>query len=250
MPLPESQGLELRREILLGFHKQFAENQRSREDSFLKFLALLGGALAGYVFLVREGGERSVPINGIYLFQAAVSFILYCGAWLVVTLSNNFRRDQYVNVRIRRECGVVGGDEAFPESYDPKRSLRHWGIYEWMPDFFRIFFWMFVTFQFGAILAFTILVKPEYAFFDLDVPLTVVMLWSLGLFAQSAVRLPWRYRNKLLPVMRLDSAKYGVRKAMARCNRLRLMKKTKKRVTRGVRRGSDQSAISISISGE
>ena len=137
MPILEPEvSRELKKEILLNFHAQFAENQRSREGSFLKFLALLGAVVAGYAFLFQpSSGESSVRVSkgALLLFQAAAASILFSGAWLVATISNNFRRDQHVNVRIRRACGLLGNEEIFPESYDPVTGLRTWGLYSWMP---------------------------------------------------------------------------------------------------------------------
>ena len=53
MKLNEDEAAYLRKELLLGFHTQFAENQRAREDAFMKLLAFLAALLAGYAVVLQ-----------------------------------------------------------------------------------------------------------------------------------------------------------------------------------------------------
>lgn len=216
MALSENERDELRKQILLGFHTQFAENQRSREDSFLKFLALLGGALAGYVFLFQKGGTAGLPSGSIYLFQAVVSTVLAAGTWLITVISNNFRRDQFVNAKIRHACGLFGPDEIFPSSYDPRRGMKRWGLYGWFPDLFKVFYWLFILFEIGALLAFCAVTNPMKGKSSIDWYLTLTLVWSAALIGATSIGLPWWYRKKLRGVMELDTREFSVPGAYTR----------------------------------
>jgi hypothetical protein len=212
MELDPGTSRELQKEILLSFHTQFAENQRSREDSFLKFLALLGAVLAGYAFLFQRTPGASNVTNSkaaLLLFQSASAAVLFSGARLVVTISNNFRRDQHVNVRIRQACGLIGDGRIFPESYDPANGLRTWGLYSWMPDFLRAFYWLFILFQIGGLVAFGVLAELGFSW-PPDTGYTAVCLGSITLIGWSLSVVPWKYRAKLLEVMKLDPDEFGL----------------------------------------
>lgn len=206
---------ELRKDILLGFHTQFAENQRNREAAFLKFLALLGAALAGYAFLFRNPPETPTAISAVLFFQIAIATVLYSGARLVAVISNNFRRDQYVNVRIRTAAGLMGSNAIFPRSYDPREGLKRWGIFSWMPDFLQAFFWLFGLFQVGALVAFAHLAQIRFAP-PMNFGITLVVVVSLVLAFWSIFVVPWTYRSKLLGVMKLDPVEYGIPAAVGR----------------------------------
>lgn len=160
---------ELSKELLKSFHTQFAENQREREKSFLQILLFLAGPIAGnaYVYHNYLAGKNSTPpvvVTDLELFavEAASAFLLFVGAWMIVTLSQNFRRDQYVNTKIRLFCGLIGDKKIFPKGFNPAESLKDNGIFTWMPNFYLVFYGAFVGIQFFLLIMFFVTIKPYF----------------------------------------------------------------------------------------
>jgi hypothetical protein len=137
---------ELARDILRSFHTQFAENQRIREQAFLKILGFLGAVIFGYAYVFENYWD---DVEKYSLVTTASEIILLFGSLIISTIAYNFRRDQYINAKIRRSCDILGEGKIFPEGYDPSVSLKNIRrIFSWMPDFLAVFFWLFPLFQF------------------------------------------------------------------------------------------------------
>lgn len=216
----ESDGsADLRNEILLGFHTQFAENQRNREQSFLKLLAILAGAVAGYALIYRErlvGAPNALPVPVIVLFHIVATVLLLAGTLLIITISRDFRRDQAVNAKIRRGCDLIGDDKIFPSSYDPAYGLKQWGLYDWMPDFLLVFYLLFVFFQAVGYAALLLVSGASIELRDPNWWITGGALFSLLSVLSSLFFWPGLYRGKLIKVLRLDATEYGLRAVYSR----------------------------------
>jgi|GEM_PF-6579566 len=154
MKKKEDSKSQLKKELLLGFHKQFAENQRVREQSFLKIFGFLGSVIIGYSYVY----HKTTEFDYIELsFIAIISQILLVfGALIVLSIAYNFRRDQTINAKIRTYARIIGDNNIFPSSYDPRKSnsLQHW--HKWLPSFLSNFFIIFpivlVTLQISYII--------------------------------------------------------------------------------------------------
>ncbi len=139
-------------DLLKGFHDQFSENQRRGEYLFLKFVAFLAAIIIGYAYVY----------NGFFGDVAAFSFVaiasvmlLLFGSTIVVVIAYGFRRDQYVNARIRKYARVIGNDKPFPSDYDPSHIFRNRiDRLFWMPDIFFAFFLVFPLFQWIILLSY------------------------------------------------------------------------------------------------
>jgi lipid-A-disaccharide synthase-like uncharacterized protein len=113
---------DLAKELLKTFHSQFAENQRVKEQSFLQIAGYLGAIIFGYAYVYQN--LRS-EVEVLCFVAIAAMLLLAFGAWVVVVISYNWRRDQLVNARIRRYCGLLGAkDSVFPDHYDPSTTMR------------------------------------------------------------------------------------------------------------------------------
>ncbi len=159
----ESMGLEkgkLACDILHSFHTQFAENQRTREQGFLKILGFLGVVIFGYAYVYDRLWQHVIEFSFVTI---ASELILMFGALIITTIAYNFRRDQYINARIRRSCGILGVNRIFPEAFDPSVSLlSRWRVINWMPNFLGVFFWVFPIFQILLYISFAIKLKVHY----------------------------------------------------------------------------------------
>jgi hypothetical protein len=212
---PEDKS-ELTRELMLGFHTQFAENQRSRKQSFLRLLALLVVPIGGYAYVYHYYQHPtetfSVVLPELYLVQIVSALLIFAGTWTIVTIANNFRRDQFVNAKIRKECDLLGDDKIFPKSYDPLESLKEQGLFKWMPDFLFVFFVLFSVFQVLLLYLFYRLTSPTLVCFtsSTDPLLTLSLALSWVLLLLSIIVLPLLYRRKLIRVMKVDKKQYGL----------------------------------------
>jgi hypothetical protein len=158
--------MNFKEELLVRWHTQFAENQRIREQSFLKILGFLGAVVLGYTFVY-----QNYPKELNIVVVASVSLIFF-GSWQIITIAYNFRRDQYVNVQIRKNADIVGDGKIFPKEFDPFYSLieKHSNrIYSWIPDFLLPYYFVFPFFQALIIISFFYRANPfeiwEYLIF-------------------------------------------------------------------------------------
>lgn len=172
--------------ILINWHTQFAENQRIREQSFQKILGFLGSIVLGYgyVFVMQEQ-----QIN--YAIIIAMASIFF-GAWQVNTIAYNFRRDQNININIRKMADVYGDDFIFPTSYDPRVSPK--GIFSWIPDFLQPYYCVFVFSQLVLLISYFNKTSPPrnlYLLHSVGIKFTIIII------AMSTFLIPLYYSLKL-----------------------------------------------------
>ena len=151
-------------EILRSFHFQFAENQRTREQSFLKILGFLGAVVAAYAYVYQN---QSLGVVIFSLATIAAVVLLTFGSAIVAVIAYNFRRDQYINARIRRLAGIIGKGKIFPSEYDPSHLYdKKMNVRFWMPDIFNVFFMVFPIFQILLIVSFLAKTRLELVEFS------------------------------------------------------------------------------------
>jgi hypothetical protein len=168
---------DLAKELLKTFHSQFAENQRVNEQSFLQIAGYLGAIIFGYAYVYHNLQNE---LDVLSLVAIAATLLLALGAWVVVVISYNWRRDQLVNAKIRRYCGIMDAmDSIFPESYDPSTTLRSKNFITWMPNLLAIFYLVFPVFEVLLLLSFLVRTKPELTLFHADWLLSSAIAVSL-----------------------------------------------------------------------
>lgn len=119
---------EQRLENRSTFHTQFAENQRHREEGFLKTLPLLGAVVFGYAYVAYNFPAHSNEL--LYAYTLTLVLLIF-GCWITAILSQNFRRDQKICARIR-------GDDPVFKGYAKGTQSHSSGF--WMPDFYFAFY--------------------------------------------------------------------------------------------------------------
>lgn len=165
---------KLAHDILLGFHTQFAENQRTREQSFLKILGFLGAVIFGYAYVYNK---LWTSIDKFSLVAIASELILMFGALIITTIAYNFRRDQFIIAKIRISCGTLGDDKIFPKAFDPSFSLKSkWRVFNWMPNFLGVFFLMFPIFQLFLYVSYSTKLKVHFAVANINGYVTATFL--------------------------------------------------------------------------
>ena len=143
-PATEDFSRELRLELLATFHRQFAENQREKEQSFLRFAAFVGATAAAYGYVYQRS---PVDLSLLSLTALAASGLMLFGSCVIVTIAYNWRRDQLVNANIRRMAGVIGTKNIFPNTYDPAATLTEKNLLTWIPNMLAVFWLLIVTMQ-------------------------------------------------------------------------------------------------------
>ncbi len=221
--MEEQDKSTLARELMLGFHTQFAENQRSREQSFLRILAFLAIPLVGYAYAYQyyfhHSREFPVGLTEFCYVQVIASLLISAGTWTIVIIANNFRRDQYVNARIREAAGVLGDGKVFPYKYDPKESFKEKALFKWMPDFLFAFYVLFMSVQAVLLYIFYNAVEPVSIVFGTRMNWTHTFAFVIPciLFLTCLLLLPWYYRSEVIRVMGVDKREYEVLRAWKRC---------------------------------
>jgi hypothetical protein len=169
---------DLAKELLKTFHSQFAENQRVKEQSFLQIAGYLGAIIFGYAYVFHNHDDETDVLS---LVAIAAVLLLALGAWVVVVISYNWRRDQLVNANIRRFCGLLGAaDSIFPPNYDPATTLPEKTIFSWMPNLLAIFYVLFPLFEALLLVSFIAKTKPVYALASADWFITFAIVTSVS----------------------------------------------------------------------
>lgn len=168
---------KLAAELLKGFHTQFAENQRTREQSFLKILGFLGAVILGYAYVYKNLADDVQ----VFSFAAIIAVIvLFFGSAIVTVIAYSFRRDQYVNVRIRKEADIIGDSKPFPSDYDPTHIFgKSSAIFTWMPDIFLFFFWLFPIFQILVLISYSMKLHLSFSLCQPSGPETSTVIVSV-----------------------------------------------------------------------
>lgn len=139
-------------EIIVGYHKQFADTQNLREQAFLKIVSLLGAVIFGYAYVYHFMPNDN---SSLAFIAIASQILLVFGASIVVMIAYNFRKEQYIIARIRKLLDLIGPDKPFPKDYDPKVIFdRRVSQILWLPDIFSVYFLIFPSFQLLILITF------------------------------------------------------------------------------------------------
>ncbi len=145
--------------LLLKLHEQFADNQNHHQGVFVQFLVALMTLFAafGYIYfhtdisltdshiLTRKSSEIEYFSSEVLLFVSVVVLAilsLLCG--LLLVLGYGFRRDQFLNFKLRKKFLKNGEYEhVFGKLYDPTNK----GMLNFLPDYYTLFFVFILFFQ-------------------------------------------------------------------------------------------------------
>lgn len=135
----------LAEDLLKNYQIQFAENQRNREQSFLKIVGFLGAVVFGYAYVYVNLSHDQITFSLVTM--AAVILLLF-GSAIITVIAYSFRRQQYVTGRINRHAQLIGPGKPLPSDYDPSHLFAtRVKRLMWMPDIFLIFYLVFPLFQ-------------------------------------------------------------------------------------------------------
>ena len=150
--------METKDKILENLHTQFAENQNHHQSLFVQFLVALLALFAGFGFVYThtkpdiaynqtyvEISENLIYFSNIILLSTAVivSSVLALLNLILLNQGYGFRRDQYLNMIIRKDKLQKKYDDIFKGLYNPNDK----GFFDFLPNFYTIFFWFITSFQ-------------------------------------------------------------------------------------------------------
>ena len=158
METPNSDKMETKEKILENLHSQFAENQNHHQGLFIQFLIALLALFAGFGYVythtnpdilytqtfVQQLNEvdyySNITLLGTSVIVLAVLLLLN---GILINQGYGFRRDQYLNMIIRKDKLQKKYDDIFKGLYNPNDK----GFFDFLPNFYTIFFWFITSFQ-------------------------------------------------------------------------------------------------------
>ena len=134
-------------QALLNMHKMFLDALRHREQDIIHFLAILGPALGGFIWLVGQRGDNPFMfLAGTY----GVLFVLVMGAFYSLALGYNYR---YLTLQLAKleaneilDLGkIVLG--SWPRSSEAFKKRSRWGVIPWStpPGIIKVFWVAFLA---------------------------------------------------------------------------------------------------------
>ena len=151
--------------LLDTLHSQFAENQNHHQGIFIQFLIALFAIFGvfGYIYTHTSSEISAIQtvvgkINDIELYSlltllitsVIVLAILTLLIAIILNLGYGFRRDQHLNKKIRQKYLTNGEyEDIFGKLYNSDNK----NICDFLPDFYKIFYWFILGFQIAIFLA-------------------------------------------------------------------------------------------------
>lgn len=145
--------------ILETLHTQFAENQNHHQGIFIQFLVALFALFGafGYIYThtsfdIVNSQTYAQKINDIEFYSlntlittsVIVIAILTLLNAIILNLGYGFRRDQHLNKIIRKKY-LINGE--YEEVFDKLYNSDNKGFFDFLPNFYSIFFWFILGFQ-------------------------------------------------------------------------------------------------------
>ncbi|MET2984170.1 hypothetical protein [Aureibaculum conchae] len=227
--------MELKEELIKSFHEQFAENQNHHQKVFFQILSVIVTVAVGYSYVYTMGGK--IPSSNlkpsIFLLSLALiisTIVLGLSLVLLSNMAYGFRRDQYVNNKIRKHARLIHNenelDDIFPKTYDPTYSFKKkqkkyskklrkmskpirltYGIWvwilkrlSWMPNFHNSLFFMLGLIQILLLVSYIFNPFDNIVLFNFGLPIdwTFIITISIWLILTILVlRSQYVFYNKL-----------------------------------------------------
>jgi hypothetical protein len=150
--------------IIETLHSQFAENQNHHQSLFIQFLIALLALFAGFGYVYTHTNPDIIysqsfvqRINKVDYFSnqtllatsTVVLAVLLLLNGILINQGYGFRRDQHLNMKIRRK--YLGDD--YKSVFDNLYNSDNKGFWDYLPNFYTIFFWFIFGFQVSVIIA-------------------------------------------------------------------------------------------------
>lgn len=202
--------MENKDEILNSLHSQFAENQNHHQGIFIQFLIALFALFGvyGYIYThatleIENYQTYAQKINDIEFYSLntliATSLIVIAILTLLnailLNLGYGFRRDQHLNMKIRKKY-LINGE--YEEVFDKLYNSDNKGFCNYLPNFYSIFFWFIFGFQIFIFIA--TCCKEKILQFDNNCIAFLLLLFDFVLIGGSLclyILTYFKYKNNL-----------------------------------------------------
>lgn len=172
--MKKNENIEIyKQDLVKSFHEQFAVNQNNHQSAFIQFLSIILSALFGFGYALLNFENDKSELN-IELFEFTAIFlivelVLVLGLALVMNYAYGFRRDQFVNTKIREKAGIIEDYEnsylaVFPNSFNHQKTfnkLDKRNYFNWQPNFHIIFTFVFIAIQIAIFLVYLLKICKE-----------------------------------------------------------------------------------------
>jgi len=164
METTNPENMATKENILETLHSQFAENQNHHQGLFIQFLIALLALFAGFGYVythtnptidytqsfVQNINEVDYFSNQTLLATSViVSAVLLLLNGILINQGYGFRRDQHLNMIIRKK--YLGDD--YQNVFDKLYNSDNKGFWDFLPNFYIIFFWFIFGFQISVFIA-------------------------------------------------------------------------------------------------
>jgi len=116
--------MDLKDEVRLRRHQLFLEALRYREQEVFRYLAIMGPALGGFVWLLARYRNHHIDITTFCLGTVGLVALLFLGACYCIALGYNYR---YLTFQISKEEDEIGVSRTVLKAWP--RGLHRW--FEW-----------------------------------------------------------------------------------------------------------------------
>jgi hypothetical protein len=153
-----SETTELQAKVLADFHRLMLEALRQREHDVIRYIAILGPTLAGFVWLLRSVNVEEEGTMVFFVGTLGVIFVLLVGALYSVALRYNFR---YITLQLAKlesriyiKSFILKGWPRTPKEFEDR-----YGTYCEPPEIIMIFWLSFVLSIVGVTSTASVVVK-------------------------------------------------------------------------------------------
>ena len=194
------------RRALENMHQLFLEALRHREQEIVPYLAIIGPALGGFVWLLSATDRADVFIVG----TLGVMLLLLFGAIYSLALGYNYRYITLELAKIEKVLGITNGMlEGWPKS--PQVFLTRYKIFfciPWCtpPEVIKVFWYAFLIAIAGVSSA-AYRFKPKVLDPDLPIP-TISFIAGVVCLATGWLIYPWWFGRKLRRQCKREMAKW------------------------------------------
>lgn len=178
--------------LLYSMHKQFAENQNHHQGLFIQLLVSLLVLFGGFGYVLVHT-NKDIPFCQTYIEKDSFSYLIFLSVsfvvllvllllnLIVIHLGYSFRRDQYLNMKIRMYTLRKEYNYVFGHLYDPTNKK----LGSFLPDFYKTFF---RTITLSQIAVFSITIKTVYSEISITNFIYIVLLSIIFLIIINCAR--------------------------------------------------------------
>ena len=160
--------MNLRDQVIAESHRLMLEALRQREQEIIRFLVVLGPALAGIIWLLNSYTTSKIYEVTFTVGIVGVNSALLIGGAYCIALGYNYRYVLYVKTLLEKEANI---DNIMPKAWPKSKEQligklykrickKHWGPFCYPPEIIKIF-WIAFLFVIIGIMPITLIINQS-----------------------------------------------------------------------------------------